>query len=416
VLIWGLSKSPDRQRYPVPACSSSLPVLSDAEWIAELPGGELSLADSVRLLEALGAVPDPRKRRGRRHCLRWVLLLAVGAVMAGRTSLVAMASWAARADHKLAPAGPTPSPSTFARVLAAVDPAALQHAIDTWLARRLGAQPPTAQPSCTRSGQDERRAVAVDGKVLRGARQPDGQVKLVAAYDHDAGLVLGQVPVVGGDEIAALPEVLGCLSDLARSVVTADALHCQDAHANWIVGAGAHFVLTVKGNRPRLRRALAAQPWGPVPGLRYTETGHGRTETRSIKVISTDGQPGLQALFPHATQIAKVNRSRKRTGKQRSQETVYIVTSLNHQQATPAQLAAYVRGQWSIENGLHWVRDVTQREDASQVRTGHAPQNLAALRNLAINLFRLDGRNNIAAAHRHYADQPHLIGPVLAAA
>ena len=400
----------------MPAFSSSLPVLSDADWIAELPEGRLSLADSVRLLEALGAVPDPRERRGRRHPLRWVLLLAVGAVMAGKASLVAMASWAARADHQLAPAGPTPSVSTFARVLAAVDPAALQHAVDTWLARRLAAGPPTAPPGPTPPGQGERRAVAVDGKALRGARQPDGQVKLVAAYDHGAGLVLGQVAVVGGDEIAALPEVLGTVADLPGSVITADALHCQDSHANWIVAAGAHFVLTVKGTRPRLRRALAGQPWGPVPGQRSTERGHGRAETRSIKVISTDGQPGLQALFPHAAQIAKITRSRKRTGRKRSIETVYIVTSLNHRQATPTQLAAYVRGQWSIENGLHWVRDVTQREDASQVRTGHAPQNLAALRNLVINLFRLDGRANIAAAHRHYADQPHLIGPALAAA
>jgi hypothetical protein len=156
----------------VPACSSSLPVLGDVDWIAGLPVAELSLADSVRLLEALGAVPDPRKRRGVRHSLRWVLLLAVGAVMAGKTSLVAMASWAARADHKLAPAGPTPSASTFARVLAAVDPAALQKAIDTWLARRLAAGPPTAQPSCGPSGQGERRGIAVDGKVLRVRSHP----------------------------------------------------------------------------------------------------------------------------------------------------------------------------------------------------------------------------------------------------
>lgn len=397
----------------MPACSSSLSVLSDVDWSTELPEAELSLADSVRLLEALGVVPDPRKRRGRRHSLRWVLLLAIGAVMAGKTSLVAMSSWAARADHKLAPAGPTPSASTFARVLAAVEPTALQHAITTWLARRLA----TASPAAPLPGTaPQRRAVAVDGKVLRGARTPDGQVKLAAAYDHDAGLVLGQVAVVGGDEIAALPQVLATLSDLRGSVVTADALHCQDSHANWIVAAGAHFVFTVKGNRPRLRRALAGQPWGQVPGQRLTERGHGRTETRSIKVISTDGQPELQALFPHAAQIAKITRTRWRKGGKRSSETVYIVTSLTHRHATPAQLAAYVRGQWSIENGLHWIRDVTQREDASQVRTGHAPQNLAALRNLVINLFRLDGRDNIAAAHRHYADQPHLIGPALTAA
>lgn len=135
----------------MPAPSSSLPVLSDADWTAELPEGQLSLADSIRLLEALGAVPDPRRRRGRRHSLRWLLLLAVGAVMVGKTSLVAMASWAARADHKLAPAGPTPSVSTFARVLAAVDPAALQKAIDSWLARRMASSPPAAPTSGTGS-------------------------------------------------------------------------------------------------------------------------------------------------------------------------------------------------------------------------------------------------------------------------
>jgi len=333
----------------VPALSSSLPALRDADWIAQLPAGELSPTDSVRLLEALGAVPDPRKRRGRRHALRWVLLLTVGAVMAGRNSLVAVASWAARADHRLAPPGPTPSVSTFARVLAAVDPSALQQAVDAWLARRLADRLPAAHPSATADARWPRRAIAVDGKVLRGTRGPDGQVKLVAAYDHDAGLVLGQVAVAGGDEIAALPEVLDTLPDLAGSVVTADALHCQDASADRIVEAGAHFVLTVKGNRPRLRRALAVQPWAAVPGLRSRETGHGRTETRSVKVISTDGQPVLQKLFPHAAQIAKITRTRRRWGKKPSRETVHIVTSLTHRQATPAQLAAYVRGQWSIE-------------------------------------------------------------------
>ena len=190
----------------------------------------------------------------------------------------------------------------------------------------------------------------------------------------------------------------------------------QDSHARWLIARGGHFVFTVKGNRPKLKSALAAQPWGPVPGTTTIEVGHGRRESRSIKVLSTDGQPELQALFPHAAQIAKIVRVRTRKDGKRSQETVYIVTSLTHRQASAKQLAAWVRGQWSIENGLHWVRDVTQSEDASRVRTGHAPQNLAAIRDLVINLFRFDGHGNIAAAHRHYADQPHLIGPALAVA
>jgi len=379
----------------------------------ELPRDGLSLRESVQLLAALGAVPDPRKRRGVRHSVQSVLLLAIGAVMAGKTSLVAIAGWAARAEHKLVPVGPRPSASTFGRVLAAVDPVAFQQAVDRWTAARL-ADTNCSPPSSSSPAPPVAEVVAVDGKVLRGARTPDGQVQLVAAYDQQIGVVRGQVAVTGGDEIAALPAVLDTVADLRGLVVTADALHCQDSHAHWLVARGAHFA--VKGNRPKLRAALAAQPWGRVPGVTTLEVGHGRRESRSIKVISTDGQPALQALFPHAAQIAKIVRVRKRTGGKRSRETVYIVTSLTHRQASAEQLAGWVRGQWAIENGLHWVRDVTQREDASRVRTGHAPQNLAAIRCLVINLFRLDGHDNIAAAHRHYADQPHLIGSTLAAA
>lgn len=400
----------------MPALPSSLSRLAVAASEGELPPDGLSLRESVQLLAALIAVPDPRKRRGVRHSVQSVLLLAIGAVMAGKTSLVAIAGWAARAEHKLAPVGRRPSASTFGRVLAAVDPVALQRAIDQWTAARLAGTAAPAPPAGSASWVSGTDVVAVDGKVLRGARTADGQVKLVAAYDQSHAVVRGQVAVAGGDEIAALPAVLATMDHLRGLVVSADALHCQDSHAHWLVDRGAHYVFTVKGNRPKLRVALAAQPWGRVPGVKTVEVGHGRRESRSIKVLSTDGQPALQALFPRAAQIAKIVRVRTGKAGRRSLETVYVVTSLTHRQASAEQLAGYVRGQWSIENGLHWVRDVTQREDASRVRTGHAPQNLAALRCLVINLFRLDGRDNVAAAHRHYADQPHLIGPTLAAA
>jgi DDE family transposase len=106
----------------VPASSSSLAVVADAVQAVQEPLGRLPAADSMRLVAALGSVRDPRKRRGLRHCLQSVLMLAVGAVMAGKSSWVGVAGWAARADHQLTVCGPTPSAATFARVLAAVDP------------------------------------------------------------------------------------------------------------------------------------------------------------------------------------------------------------------------------------------------------------------------------------------------------
>ncbi|MBE1563617.1 ISAs1 family transposase [Nonomuraea africana] len=111
-------------------------------------------------------------------------------------------------------------------------------------------------------------------------------------------------------------------------------------------------------------------------------------------------QVGL--LFPHAVQAIQIKRQVRdlKQGKWRT-VTVYAITSLPTFQASPADLAAWIRGHWSIENKLHWVRDVTYGEDHSQARTGHAPRNMAALRNLAIGALRLTGTGNLAQAIRH---------------
>src|SRR3954469_9552209 len=151
---------------PVPAPPSSLTALAVAVSDGELPPDGLSLRESVQLLAALTAVPDPRKRRGVRHSVQSVLLLAIGAVMAGKTSLVAIAGGAARAEHRLAPVGRRPSASTFGRVLAAVDPIALQRAIDRWTAARL-ADANSSPSSLPAPAPAAAEVVAVDGKVLR---------------------------------------------------------------------------------------------------------------------------------------------------------------------------------------------------------------------------------------------------------
>jgi predicted transposase YbfD/YdcC len=400
----------------VPASSSSPTVLLDAVTAAGLPPGPLAVAESITMLQALAAVPDPRNPRGRRHSLQSVLLLAVGAVLAGARSYAAIAQWARCAQQEVAVCGPTPHATTFGRVLAAVDPAALQRALTGWVLTRRAARRRRHAHDAQPRGEG-RTVLAVDGKTLRGAREEHGQqAKLVAVLDHAEHLALSQVQVVDGDELAAFVPVLDTLADLHGVVVTADALHCQRTHADYLHARGAHYLFTVKANQPTLRRALARLPWAQVPGLRERNVGHGRTESRSIKVIDLASTPE-GSLFPHGARAIKVVRRRRVAGRAKaSVETVYAITSLGHRDADPRLLAGWIRSHWTIENCLHWVRDVTEGEDHSSVRTGHGPQVMAALRNTAINIIRLRGETNIAAAHRAFSYRPTDVLDALTAA
>jgi predicted transposase YbfD/YdcC len=400
----------------VPAPSSSPTVLLDAVTAAGLPSSPLNPAESITLLQALSAVPDPRNARGRRHGLQSVLLLAVGAVLAGARSYAAIAQWARCAEQAVAVCGPTPHATTFGRVLAAVDPAALQRALTGWVMTRREAGRRRHADDARPRGED-RTVLAVDGKTLRGARDDDGeQTKLLAVFDHADQLALSQVEVVGGDELAAFVPVLETVADLRDVLLTADALHCQRAHAEHLHARGGHYLFTVKGDQPTLRRALARLPWAQVPGRREGNLGHGRTESRSIKVIDLAGTPEA-GLFPHGARAIKVIRRRRRAGQAKpSVETVYAITSLGHRDADPRLLAGWIRSHWTIENCLHWMRDVTEGEDHSSVRTGHGPQVMAALRNTAINIIRLRGDTNIAAAHRAFSYRPADVFDALTAA
>ncbi|MEP7161382.1 MAG: ISAs1 family transposase, partial [Dermatophilaceae bacterium] len=178
-----------------------------------------------------------------------------------------------------------------------------------------------------------------------------------------------------------------------------------DDTAATILAAGADYVFAVKANRPTLLKALKALPWSKVPaGATSTDVSHGRRATRTIKVIDTPALPGWPD-FPGATQVAQLRRTVTHAGK-KSVEVVYLITSADHHTAPPAVLAAWVRGHWTVENKLHWVRDVSFDEDRSRVRTGQAPRVMASLRNAVIGILRLAGQNNIAAALRHHSYNP----------
>jgi predicted transposase YbfD/YdcC len=191
--------------------------------------------------------------------------------------------------------------------------------------------------------------------------------------------------------------------DITDAVITADALHAQRDHATYLARRGAHYLLIIKRNQPGLHTQIATLPWRDVP-VAYTkrERGHGRTERRTLKITSVAA--GL--AFPGAAQAIKIVRRRKVKGKW-SAETCYAVTSLRITQASPAQLAAIIRGHWCIEDQLHWIRDLDFDEDHSQVRTASGPRIMASLRNLVITLLRLAGTTSIAAALRYHARRPN---------
>lgn len=201
-----------------------------------------------------------------------------------------------------------------------------------------------------------------------------------------------------------LPELVTALGQRAAgAVITADALHTQTASAASILAAGADYLFTVKSNQPTLLKKLAGQPWKHVPaGHADVEKAHGPRTRRTLKVIQAPADLG----FPGASQIAQLRRASTRNGK-KTVEVVYLITSARLPAASPARIAAWIRGHWGVENRLHQVRDVTLDEDRSQIRTGQAPHVMATIRNLAISIHRLTGATNIAQATRQAAwDSP----------
>jgi predicted transposase YbfD/YdcC len=336
--------------------------------------------------------------------------MAAAAVLAGARSIAAIAEWAADAPQPVRAAlgarrdAPdhfaVPAEATIRRTLSHLDPDALAAAIGAWLANQDRPSPATGS---------RWRAVAVDGKTLRGARGAgsDGRpVHLLAAMDHTSRAVLAQRQVGGApEEVPGVRPLLDGL-DLAGVVVTADALHTHADTAEFLVaGKHAHYLFCVKANQPLLLARVQRLPWQRVPVAdRTRDQAHGRIEHRTLKVVTAH-----HIGFPYAAQVLQVTRKtrnlRTNTPRRWRTMTVYAITSLPFEQARPARLADLLRGHWAIE-ALHHVRDTTFAEDASQLRTGAGPHVMAALRNLVIGVLCRAGPVNLAAALRRHARDP----------
>ena len=218
----------------------------------------VSAARGQYLLDLLAQVPDPRKKRGRRHPLAGLLAVGIAAVIAGSRSFAAIGQWAADAGTgvltALGACRGAAEESTFRRAFAAVNADTLDRVLGAWLWTR----------SALVTG---RRVIAIDGKTVRGARARNGQAPhLVAALAHGTGAVLGQVAVAAkSNEIPAVRDLLAAFTDLAGSVITIDAMHTQTDTATAIIAQGADYVMTVKANMPTLYQRLKKLPWTDIP-------------------------------------------------------------------------------------------------------------------------------------------------------
>jgi predicted transposase YbfD/YdcC len=350
------------------------------------------------LLAVLALVPDPRRPRGRRYVLVFVLAVAATCTLAGAKTFREIGDQAADLPqdvlrdlggrrHPLRRTITAPSETRIRTLLHLIDTEILDDILGGWL--RGLADAGKLDGLLT--------AIAIDGKWLRGVL--DGQVKLFSAMLHEEKAVIAQHRIP--DDTTETTQVRELLEhvDLDSAVVTADAVNAQRDTAGYIAGpaeeggrASAYF-LFVKGNQPKLQRAVfdAVQRDCPRdPDYTELDKGHGRVIRRSIWVTGAENID-----FPHVRQVARIRRDGyDASGAQVSKEIVHAVTSLAQDKASAADLAKLARGQWGIES-VHWLRDTAYGEDANTGYAGNGPQAMATLRNLAISLLYLSGVTEI---------------------
>jgi predicted transposase YbfD/YdcC len=335
------------------------------------------------------SLKDPRTGNALLHPLQDILAIAICASICGADTWADVETWGIAKEPWLRtflelPNG-IPSHDTFGRVFALLDPDEFRKGFLSWI---------RAIQKLTR-----RQVIALDGKKLRRShdhRLGKKAIAMVSAWATANHLVLGQVQVRSkSNEITAIPELLRWL-EVSGCIVTIDAIGCQPKIAAKIVKKDADYVLAVKQNQGQLFEDVKDLFAGcqeenflqvPHDYTKTIEKGHGRIEIRECWTLADpefldylrhrDAWPKLRALA--------MVRAERRSGTKRSRETRYYITSVEN---NATLILESIRAHWGIENGLHWVLDIGFREDESRVRKDHAPENMAVLRHIALNLLK----------------------------
>ncbi|OJW54539.1 MAG: hypothetical protein BGO67_10110 [Alphaproteobacteria bacterium 41-28] len=342
------------------------------------PTLEASFLDSFKDLE------DPRSERNRDYTMSEILLVTLCAAICGAEGWQDVEDFEkAKIDYLrqfLPYKNGIPSDDTYRRFFRAIDPEKFQELFRSWVK--------------SLQSQIERKLIAIDGKSSRHSF--DGEtdmLHMVSAYATEARLVLAQEKVSEkSNEITAIPKLLEWL-DLRGTTVTIDAMGCQYAIADQIIQKEGNYIFSLKGNQGTLCEDVTTylndnelKTLNNIGSFKDYDKGHGRLETRQCWV--THDVAWLRERHPHWRSINSLIRidSTRETKDKATFETRYYISSL---QETPQKILATIRSHWAIENNLHWVLDMSFGEDQSRIRKENAPQVMAIIRHMALNLLQL---------------------------
>lgn len=353
---------------------------------------------------------DPRSTINQKHPLSSVIVIAIMAVLAGSAGPTSIAKWAKLKKDFLVgvldlPNG-VPRKDVFRRVLMLLEPGVFQACFADWLMALR--QKAAANCEVERPQGPQRPTFAIDGKTARRSHDKKndlGALHSVSVWASEYGLSLGQVACAEkSNEITAIPVLLK-LVDVKGAIITIDAMGTQKAIAAQIIEQKADYVLALKGNQERLHDEVIAyveahsrNDFADVPVRRLTTTdhAHGREEIRNYFHMPMPDTLTDVALWKGVKSIGVVVSACTRDGKE-TIETRYYISSLA---VGVKQFAHAVRSHWGVENGCHYVLDVTFREDESRIRDKHARENIAWLNRLALSLLKQHPEKNSVAMKR----------------
>jgi predicted transposase YbfD/YdcC len=352
------------------------------------------IESSSLLLEHFQNLEDPRAAHLLEHQLIDIIGLTICAVICGADSWVDIENYGKAKQEWLKGflqlSNGIPSHDTIARLFAALNPTALQACFLSWVKAIFQLS----------AGE----IIAIDGKTLRHSYDTGGNkgaIHMVSAWASQNRLVLGQVKVdEKSNEITAIPQLLSVL-DLEGCIVTIDAMGAQKAIAQQIIAEGGDYVLSLKGNQGNLHQDVQ-QLFEWVRQIEFKDIphefhqtldgGHGRIEIRRHWLLAEVEHLIDAHLWPGLMRVGLVEAERRLPGQAPTLEQRYYLLSLD---GDVERFAHCVRSHWGIENQLHWVLDVAFNEDDCRIRKDHAPENLAVIRHMALNLLRQDSSSKV---------------------